>query len=147
LAVEEWFYLSMPVVFFLAVRSKRVDRRKAVLFCIVAVIVASTLLRCYRAAEFSYESLSQWDVGLRKQVVTRFDALMNGVACAYVSLYRRVAWLRYKKPLLVVGLAILALDKFMESNITYVNYASLTMTAFGAACYRPCPTGAAKRTG
>jgi peptidoglycan/LPS O-acetylase OafA/YrhL len=137
LAVEEWFYLSMPVVFFLAVRTTRGDRRKAVLFAIVAVIVASTLLRWYRAAEFGYASLEQWDAGLRKQVLTRLDGLMYGVACAYLSLYRRAAWLRYKKPLLVVGLAILALDKFMESNITYLNYASLTMASFGAACLLP----------
>lgn len=128
LAVEEWFYLTLPVPFLIAAKFPNIDRRKVVLATIVLVVLCVTGFRFYRAAHDVYLSVSEWDSALRKQVVTRLDSLMYGVAGAYASLYYKTAWSKHAKLLLIIGIAAILFGKLMSSNLFYLSYFDLTIT-------------------
>jgi peptidoglycan/LPS O-acetylase OafA/YrhL len=54
-----------------------------------------------------------WDLFFRKQVSTRLDSIMYGVVGAFIQYYYQEKWLKYKKELLIIGIALLLLSKFI----------------------------------
>lgn len=137
LSIEEWFYLSIPLPFLLTSQLKFLDRRRLILFVIFFVIFSVMMLRFYRAYHYDYSSLAEWDGGLRKQVITRLDSLMYGVAGAYLSLYKSEFWAKYSKRFLVIGVAIILLDKVLSTNHVYLLYIRLSATPLGALLMLP----------
>ncbi|MBI2800953.1 MAG: acyltransferase [Gammaproteobacteria bacterium] len=123
LAVEEWFYLVIPIPLYLSTRLRNINRHRLILFLIVAVIVLVTAFRLYRAHHFNYTTLEAWDGAQRKTVLTRLDSLMFGVFGAYLSLYRERFWRDFAGKGLVLGIALLLIDKFyLTHSMFYVNY-------------------------
>lgn len=141
LAVEEWFYLLVPIPLFLAARSNAIDKKNLVLLLVAACIVVVAAFRAYRAWRFGYPDIGSWDENLRKQVVTRFDSLMFGVLGAYLSLFARRWWRKSAYVALGVGLALLVADKVCSTDydgkMLYINYAKLTTTSLGALLLLP----------
>lgn len=136
LAVEEWFYLLIPIPLYLSSKIRRLDRRAMVLVLIAAVIVFSTALRLYRIRHFGYADLESWDIHIVKQVVTRMDSLMFGVLGAYVSIYHATLWRRAAAPALAIGMGLLLFDKTFASLHYKMNY-SLTVSAVGTLLLLP----------
>jgi peptidoglycan/LPS O-acetylase OafA/YrhL len=138
LAVEEWFYLCIPIPLYLSTRIPGVDRRRLVLWWIILVIVAVTAFRIYRAQEFGYSTVSAWDLALRKQVVTRLDSLMFGVLGAYISLYHERLWRNAARSAFIAGVSILLVDRLYSlGGMFYLNYIQLTASAVGASLLLP----------
>jgi peptidoglycan/LPS O-acetylase OafA/YrhL len=140
LAVEEWFYLVMPMLLYLLAKVRKVDRANLMLICIVAVILLVTAFRCYRAYTYGYVTVDEWDMALRKQVVTRLDSLMFGVLGAYLSLYNQSFWKRMASSGFVIGIFVLLFDKFFfyaTHSIFYLNYFKLTLSAVGTLLLLP----------
>lgn len=131
LSVEEWFYLGIPLLMYLASRFRWGDRRRMLLMLIVLIIVLVTLFRIYRVQRFGYSTASEWDSELRKQVVTRLDSLMFGVLGAYMSLFHPQRWSRRPALLLGGGGALLLIDKVFGEfypSMFYWNYITLSLT-------------------
>ena len=140
LAIEEWFYLFVPIPLYLATRIKILDRRAIILIWISAVIVSSTALRVYRAYYFDFSDFSAWDLDIRKQVLTRMDSLMYGVLGAYISISFEKFWNRVASSALFVGIALLILDKTLTMIATdtfYRNYLTLSVAAIGTGLLLP----------
>lgn len=78
---------------------------------IVFIITASLLFMYVRLQELETINLFVWDAQFRKQVVTRLDSIIYGVLGAYVAHYHAAAWVRHRRPLLAVGLALLLVHK------------------------------------
>ncbi len=139
LAIEEWFYLCIPIPLYLSTKIKNLDRRHNLLFWIFIVIVASTLFRIYMAWHGGYVDINKWDSDIRKQVVTRLDSLMFGVLGAYISIHHARAWHHSARPLLVVGLLLLLFDKVIKGDVIcdkvcsmfYVNFITLSVASIG----------------
>ena len=132
LTIEEWFYLCIPIPLYLSTKLRNFDRRRLMLFWIASVIVLVTGFRIYRAYRFGYATVDDWDVALRKQVLTRLDSLMFGVFGAYLSLYHQRLWRDIAGLALLVGVSLLLFDKVMHSTSSkmfYLNYINLTLTA------------------
>ncbi len=82
LAVEEWFYLTIPILMF--VFTKFSDKRRySVLVCILCYILFFSAIRF---SVFADQSLD-WDSGIRKVVMPRLDAIGYGVLIAYLINY------------------------------------------------------------
>lgn len=78
---------------------------------IVFIITASLLFMYVRLQELETINLFVWDAQFRKQVVTRLDSIIYGVLGAYVAHYHAAAWVRHRRRLLAVGLALLLVHK------------------------------------
>jgi peptidoglycan/LPS O-acetylase OafA/YrhL len=148
LAVEEWFYLLIPIPLYLASRWRSLSRRRLMLICIFAVILAVTAFRMYRAYKYGYANEAQWDANLRKQVLTRLDSLMIGVLGAYLSLYHSNAWRRIAGAAFAFGILLLVGDKVFltifqdmhgahSPEMLYRNYLTLSVTPFAVLLLLP----------
>jgi peptidoglycan/LPS O-acetylase OafA/YrhL len=87
LSVEEWFYLSVPGFIFFSLYFFKGKKNKIIFFWIWIIIIGVTLFRIYRAYKFNYGSIEEWDLNLRKQVITRLDAIMYGFLGSYIIYY------------------------------------------------------------
>jgi peptidoglycan/LPS O-acetylase OafA/YrhL len=119
LSVEEWFYISAPIVVFLL--ALKIAPKKAILFTSVIFIVVITLIRYYRHVNIEINSLDEWDSLYRKQVITRLDSLMFGVLGAYFNFYYQKKWLINKLPLLLCGIILFLLSKFVIPGFTTID--------------------------
>lgn len=108
LSVEEWFYIFTPIV--LVLLSKITERKNAILLTIVFFITASMLIRYYRFSAFPEDN---WNLAFRVPVVGRMDSLMYGILGAYISRFKPNLWIRKSKLLLVTGLALILLSKYL----------------------------------
>src|SRR5579859_4066675 len=107
LSVEEWFYLSVPLLLFITLRFMPGKKRETVFFWIVFVIVSTTLFRIYRVQTEHYATIADWDLHLRKQVVTRLDSIMLGFLGAYLYYYKIPLWGKYRTVFFVLGILVL----------------------------------------
>lgn len=102
LAVEEWFYLSFPLLLWLLHR--RLKLRTAVWITCLLMVVASTAGRffavVYDDAPFNT---------IRKIVVLRLDALMFGVLAAYLKIFHERLWRWLARTSMPVGVVLLLL--------------------------------------
>lgn len=150
LSIEEWFYLAIPIPLYLSTKLRNVDRRRLMLALMIIVILAVTAFRSYRAWHFGYSTIDAWDESLRKQVVTRFDSLTFGVLAAYLSLYHRELWRSTATLALVIGAALLLLDRILLLTVPgmfYRNYFALTVTPLGAMLLLPKLSGLKREGG
>lgn len=116
LSIEEWFYLLIPVIILMMVSILGIKTRRSIIYTSVLVIVLVTAFRLYRYFEIPIHTYKEWDVHFRKQVFTRLDSLMYGVIGAYIAYHYKALWLKYKTPLLLIGLALLVIPKFLITN-------------------------------
>ncbi len=102
LAVEEWFYLLLPISGYFAARL--LPRRAAILSVIAFFLFVPTALRALFAPEGNWENM-------RRIVIFRIDSLMYGVLAAYLAHAFARRWGR-GIPLVAVGvvLELLALN-------------------------------------
>jgi peptidoglycan/LPS O-acetylase OafA/YrhL len=137
LAVEEWFYLCVPIPLYVACKFN-LNRRRAILFLIIFVILFSVSFRAYRVLNHNYLDINEWDISLRKQVITRLDSLMFGVFSAYISMYYKIYWnIKAQNISLFIGLVLLLSHKIFlyilnkDMYMFYLNYFSLSITPAG----------------
>lgn len=96
LCIEEWFYLLMPVLFFISIKFKR-----SLLVIIFSIIVICLTLTMIKAG--TTNNLDQWNRSVRQVTVLRFDAIMFGVLGAYLSYFD--LWIN-RKALFVFGVIL-----------------------------------------
>lgn len=102
LAVEEWFYLLIPMLMLLLLRLTR--RSGVVIPCSCALmIVALPIIRILYIDAYH----PAWDAGLRKITLLRLDALMWGVLLAYVKVRHGDFFDRHIRRFLSAGLLLL----------------------------------------
>lgn len=141
LSVEEWFYLCVPIALYGLAKFPRLDRRLSLLTLIVLVIASVTIFRLYRASSADFFDLQIWDLTLRKQVVTRVDALMYGVLGAYLSLLHPATWGEISKKALLIGIGLFLIDKLLarwpSTQHFYVTYFTLSVTSIATLLLLP----------
>ncbi|MFN8357745.1 MAG: acyltransferase [Spirosomataceae bacterium] len=93
LAIEEWFYLLLPIVIFLLSKASFLSKKQVIALSLAIFLVFSTGLRFYKISMVA-GSLSPFDAGnlYRTTVLTRLDALMLGVLGAFICQYYPVIW-------------------------------------------------------
>ncbi len=100
LSVEEWFYLTLPVVMYLSSLIFRpADKGRFLLRVFMGYLCFFLLVRVANA--FHPLNGNDPDEGIRKVVLFRLDAVMYGVLFAWFSFYYKAALDRIKKPLFI----------------------------------------------
>lgn len=98
LAVEEWFYILLPLLFCLAFSiTKSVGR--GIFLVVLSVILAVLIARLYAA----YSLNLRWNEELRLVVVYRLDALMYGVLAALLCHFRNDLFVGFRVSVAALG--------------------------------------------
>jgi peptidoglycan/LPS O-acetylase OafA/YrhL len=108
LAVEEWFYLTFPLILLTLVALDK-NKRRAVRTAIFLIIAVPFVFRIFLPAHIA--DLNSFDEGLRNVVVFRLDAIGFGVLMAYLYMWKK-DWFnavsKYWQPFAIVTLACMA---------------------------------------
>lgn len=107
LSVEEWFYLSFPIIIFIlfTLTKFKIKKKNIVLTSIFIIIIFPFLFRLYKA--YSYPHLD-FDLYFRKLVLTRLDTIGFGILGAYINFYHQSFWNKFKNYFFVLGISLLS---------------------------------------
>ena len=103
LAVEEWFYLALPLLLFAFVRFGRIAPARAYLFSALLLCVCPLLVRLWMVPSLS--GAEDLDLYLGKLVITRVDSIGIGAVAAWMCIGFPRSWERFRWPLFLVGVA------------------------------------------
>jgi peptidoglycan/LPS O-acetylase OafA/YrhL len=110
----------------------------------IACLLLVPLFRAWVAQTHGYINFDIWDNWLRKQVVTRFDAIAWGVLGAWLHAHRAALWQTYARPLLGIGLALLCITRLLiilGPSPAYMNYLHLSLEPFATLLLLPALSG------
>ena len=110
LAVEEWFYLLVPLAVWGLVGIARVHPHRAVGAVALVTIALVFVTRQLLLDTTEVASLSEWDTRLRKLVITRMDSLMFGVLAAWCWVHAGELTRRWAPHAALIGLVGLAVS-------------------------------------
>jgi peptidoglycan/LPS O-acetylase OafA/YrhL len=102
LTVEEWFYVTVPILFLVAGKLGKV--KQGVPLIIIIYFLFAAITRYYRIQYLNPRDYEHYTFSIQIALPTRIDAVMFGVVGAYLNYYYFNAWIRYKKVLLFAGI-------------------------------------------
>lgn len=142
LCIEEWFYLLIPFLIFTLIIYSGRTVKQAVLFAAVFILISITVFRYFRYENIQIYTYKDWDINFRKQVFTRLDSLMYGLIGAYLHFYFKHIWVKWKNQLLVLGIVIFILVKYILSEFfatgsLYNCVFSFSLTSLATLCLLP----------
>jgi peptidoglycan/LPS O-acetylase OafA/YrhL len=111
LAIEEWFYFTLPLMM-LAFVFLPLRKRYSLLICFILYVLLFSVVRFYGVM---LSNLS-WDEQVRKVVLYRLDAIGYGVLVAYCNYYHGAALTKHRMMLLVLGCLCVGLSVIIFSN-------------------------------
>ncbi|PZR24716.1 MAG: hypothetical protein DI535_21210 [Citrobacter freundii] len=130
LAIEEWFYLLLPVALSIAGSLSRSEKRVIFLRTVLIMIIASFLLRIVvffflengvlpriAASQGISDFLERFYTGVRKIVALRLDAASYGVIIGFIYFYHRDRLMSIRKPLFLAGLFIVMIAAWFYYSI------------------------------
>lgn len=112
LTIEEWSYLTLPLVLLAALRAP-LDARRATLVGVVLYVVTFTAARAGFAAPDA-----PWNDGVRRVAFVRLDAIGYGVLVAWAARFHGPALARAARPLALAGAALTALSLVAYLQLT-----------------------------
>ena len=137
LAIEEWFYVLVPIALVVAAKVSRKSFRTSSLSVICTVIATVTLARCI----YAVITQPMWLNGVRLIVVYRLDACMFGVLAAWVKCFYPEWWRSPSRLLFIVGLLTLVVIGILvfvtPSDSLFLHTAGFSFTSFAAALLLP----------
>lgn len=123
LSVEEWFYLSTPLILFCCVNIFKIKFKKSLLIVSVLLLLFYTFLRYYMYRNGQLYEM----IDYRRVVIMRIDNLMYGVIGAYISYYYQDFWKKYKYQFFIAGIVLVSIWKVLSyvypdiNSFYYVN--------------------------
>ncbi|MBB6369237.1 acyltransferase family protein [Chryseobacterium shigense] len=109
LSVEEWFYLTVPFLIFILTIFIKLKPKTSVLITALAVLFFITFLRYTIHAEKDLQKALTFN----HQVLFRLDSIMYGVIGAYLSYYYSKLWKSIPIILLISGISIFLIQKWI----------------------------------
>lgn len=125
LAIEEWFYISLPLFCYLLSKFLVLNIKKAVLISCLIFIFSFIILRNFVVLNFETMNIKTWIEEFRNVVLFRLDSIVYGVLGGYGYLYFNSFWNKYKLLLLLIGIiGLYSLFNFysLDTNFKMVNY-------------------------
>jgi peptidoglycan/LPS O-acetylase OafA/YrhL len=120
LSVEEWFYLTVPLLIFIGVILFRARPKIAILVVVIIVMIAAIVYRhilfnslfVYPGTEDFDAFRKHGDALITYRVLPRLDSLMFGVLGAYIMHYHPKIWkMKFRFLLFLVGGVVLYMIK------------------------------------
>jgi peptidoglycan/LPS O-acetylase OafA/YrhL len=116
LCVEEWFYLLIPILIFSLAGFLKISVKNSLFSTAVTIIIISTLCRYHKFLNIPINSYADWDLNIRKEVLTRLDSIMFGLVGAGLSYYFKEHWKKFKNLLFFIGIFILIIQRYLLSQ-------------------------------
>jgi peptidoglycan/LPS O-acetylase OafA/YrhL len=116
LSVEEWFYITFPVMLFLISRIIPGKKMQSFLIAVILYITIPLAARLFTALAFD----RQWDAGFRKFVPLRLDGIGFGVLTAYIKFYYSNFWEKNTRIFFITGVILLSTCLYLY-NVYYVS--------------------------
>ncbi len=111
LSVEEWFYFTFPLLFFILAKVFK-NLKWSAFICVSVFIIFSFTLRVVHFE--SNDLIHSFSEFYRKIVVFRFDSIMFGVLFFLLSVQFEKYWIKFRKQLLLIGLGLLFILEFQK---------------------------------
>lgn len=106
IAIEEWFYFTFPVLFYIITSFLKINKKKSFLLILLFYIIVCNLLKVYYYYHvFPDHTFEQW-TRFREIVVLRIDTIAIGLLAAYICYFYNDFWERNKYRFLPFGLII-----------------------------------------
>lgn len=106
IAIEEWFYFTFPVLFYIITTILKVNKKKSFLFILLFYILVCNFLKVYYYYHvFSEHTFVEW-LKFREIVVLRIDTIAIGLLAAYICYFYNDFWEKNKFRFLPLGLII-----------------------------------------
>ncbi len=106
LSVEEWFYLSFPILCFLSLKLRKVKFSSVSLPLIISGYLLFPLLyRILTAGSITTDE--HYELFFRKLVLTRLDSIGFGILAAWFKRWRPVFWQRFRLVAFFTGIVLL----------------------------------------
>ena len=142
LAVEEWFYISFPILFLIISKLFIKNKLKTrFLTTICSVIILVSIFRCYKYFNLETKSYYFYDRYFLREVISRLDAIVYGVLMAWIKQYYPELWVKSKKlnfALFCIGILLLFGVHNLENRSDLVLYiASFTLTSIAVSLMIP----------
>lgn len=99
LSIEEWFYLTTPILFIITLRY--LPLRIATPVIIVSIFIAGNIIRAIRMPQVNNYMDLVWRILM--SMPTRIDAVAFGLLGAYLQFYKFRIWTDYKKLFFTIG--------------------------------------------
>ena len=106
IAIEEWFYFTFPVLFYIITSFLKINKKKSFLLILLIYIIVCNVLKVYYYYHvFPDHPFEQW-TRFREIVVLRIDTIAIGLLAAYICYFYNDFWERNKYRFLPFGLII-----------------------------------------
>ncbi len=106
IAIEEWFYFTFPVLFYIITSFLKVNKKKSFLFILLIYIIVCNFLKVYYYYHiFPNHTFDQW-TKFREIVILRIDTIAIGLLAAYICYFYNDFWEKNKFRFLPLGIII-----------------------------------------
>jgi len=137
LAVEEWFYLVVPLLLLLAVRITR----SQIIACLVVIclgIIAPLAVRVLFVQQYD----APWGPDIRNATVMRLDAIMFGFIGAFLFHYFHGQWEKFSRPLFFLGIILVTFNAIYVQSVDldadwYARTLQFSVVPLGFLCIFP----------
>jgi len=112
ISIEEWFYLTVPILLFLAL--KILQPKRAFLFVTLFVILFSFFYRISISSPYADSSVI--DLTFRHLVLTRLDSLAFGLLAIWVNYFYHNFWNKFRKTFFLLGMSLIFFLIYFKSE-------------------------------
>jgi peptidoglycan/LPS O-acetylase OafA/YrhL len=137
LAVEEWFYLVVPVILWIYFRlfNTKTSKKNILLLLILSILILEIIVRYSVSKNMTDINIDVWDTHIRKVVFTRLDAILYGVFGAFLKFYYPIHWKdKSLFPYLnITGIILLFITNY-QYTVVDKEHLNLFMNVFSFSC-------------
>lgn len=145
LSVEEWFYLTFPVLFAVTclVNPSVINRSRLFLVTCLVFITLILSYRIFKSIDYPMWNLAQWNNEFRTVTIARLDSILFGVFFAFIKYSKPVFFDSKKNLFLILGFLVLATNFYLGYVLNWTNKGRYMCTiyysvlSFGMACFLP----------
>lgn len=136
LSIKEWFYLIIPLLLYISLKVLKLPIKKTLIIIILSILLLVTYYRFNIFQTGAITNYGDWDLMLRKQVLTRLDTIIYGVIGAFFHVYFPEIWRKYKNRFFSFGILLFIVSKligffnFNPIDGWYQSIFSFSLTAF-----------------
>ena len=129
LAVEEWFYIVLPLLVWSLTGVFKFKIKKIIPWLVVVFVVGCFVVRALKFNMYENDIIAGKPLINRYPftVICRLDALMFGVLAAYIFKYVTSIWTNYEKLFFVFGITIIIVDYVFYNYTTFLNYNNINL--------------------
>jgi peptidoglycan/LPS O-acetylase OafA/YrhL len=141
LTIEEWFYLSFPIILFLlnVILRKTLQKKQIFLTNIIIFLCFSVLMRLFIGSKLEIDNGFWYDVKIHKVIIYHLDGIALGLLAAYIKYFAPEFWHKSRNITFILGLTICLLMPYMNWNPTDTSTIIFKISMQSVGCFLLLP--------